>query len=114
MFYRIVVGKPYDAWVQELEDQKRLSALVTEFFKLSIARSRLTPQVLPDPKPMQKVEYNICLFAQILEDPTLHLLHPSILRLLQLSKQQIVSPYPTHHTACHLTGRDDVFFTREL
>ena len=45
MFYRIVVGKPLHAWIQEIADQKRLSALVAEFFKISIARSRLTPQV---------------------------------------------------------------------
>ncbi len=39
-------GKPFDAWTQEIADEKRLSALAGEFFKRSIARSRLTPQAV--------------------------------------------------------------------
>ena len=42
----IMCGKPLKAWIQEIADEKRLSALVGEFFKRSIARSRLTPQAV--------------------------------------------------------------------
>ena len=42
----IMCGKPFKAWTQEIADEKRLSALVGEFFKRSIAKSRLTPQAV--------------------------------------------------------------------
>eukprot|EP01034_Spumella_vulgaris_P022145 gene22145-28250_t len=38
------IGKYYDAWKDELLDGKRLKKLINEFFKISIKRSRLTPQ----------------------------------------------------------------------
>ena len=46
MRHMILCGKPFHAWTQEIVDEKRLSKLVGEFFRISIARSRLTPQAV--------------------------------------------------------------------
>jgi hypothetical protein len=40
----IVCGKPFRAWMNDVLEQKRLNTLALEFFKLSIARSRLSYQ----------------------------------------------------------------------
>lgn len=41
-----VCGTSFTAWAQEVKEHKRLSSLAVEFFRMSIARSRLTPQAV--------------------------------------------------------------------
>lgn len=44
MAYSAIVGRPFRAWREEVDEAKRLSVLVSKFFKLSIQRLKLTPQ----------------------------------------------------------------------
>lgn len=39
-----VIGKPFRAWKEEVEDVKRLQSMVLQFFQTSIKKLRLTPQ----------------------------------------------------------------------
>ena len=46
MFLNQVIGKPFHAWASEVEETKRLNALITTFFGTCIKRLKLTPQAV--------------------------------------------------------------------
>ena len=46
MYIFQVIGKPFLAWKDEIQETKELNKLVSRFFKLSIERYRLTPQAV--------------------------------------------------------------------